>query len=346
MKTVTGQTFGRVASLMVDRTGKHEESFPPARPDPGTRGGSVRPAGVPGGYTWRPLEMSDVPAVFLLEAAAEAFDDGVVEVEFDDLEADWRRPDFDPQTMSLGVFSGGRLWAYAQLFQGRAEAVVHPDRRGRGLGEAVARWTWDATRAQGRDRVGQTVSENEHAAEALFQALGYEITHTSWILRKELDPDCDPLRVPVLPDGYSFREYDPGSDDREVFDVIDIAFDEWRGPGSESMGFDNWSASMLRSAGGRLVLLIEREGRMVGTAVCRDYGPDSEAWIDQIAVAKAHRGRGLGGALLEECFRRFATIGRHCCGVSTDSRSGALGLYENAGMAVDRTYRRWTKSGL
>jgi mycothiol synthase len=297
-----------------------------------------------GGYSWRPLRLVDLQAVFELERAGESFDDGVVEVDLSDLQADWRRPDFRPGRMSVGVFAGEVLVAYATVFLGRAEALVHPLHRGRGLGTALARWTWDVARAEGRDRVGQTVSENEHAAEELFRDLGYEPTHTSWILRMELGSGR--VAAPPLPVGYRFRPYRPGEDDRCLFALIDTAFAEWRGLTSESMGFENWIARTFGEADQRLVVVLEYGSEIVGVATCHDYGPEAEGWIEQVAVDRSHRGQGLGRALLAECFRRFAERGRLRCGISTDSRTGALSLYEHVGMTVARTYRRWTKSGL
>ena len=245
--------------------------------------------------------------------------------------------------MSVGVFSTGTLVAYAQVFLGRAEAMVHPGHRGKGIGSALVRWTWDVARAAGRTSVGQTISENEHAAEALFRAHGYEPTHTSWILRVELGPD--PPATPALPAGYRFRPYRFGADDREVFTLVDMAFDEWRGPSGGSMGFENWVVWALHGVDPGLIVLIESDGRAVGAALGRDYGPGTEGWIDQLAVDKAHRGLGLGRALLEESFRRCWELGRRQCGISTDSRTGALALYEHLGMSVRRSYRRWTKTG-
>lgn len=84
----------------------------------------------------------------------------------------------------------------------------------------------------------------------------------------------------------------------------------------------------------------------MGVAVGYDYESTAEDWVEQVAVAKGHRNRGLGRALLQECFRRFWEIGRRQCGVSTDSRTGALSLYEHAGMSVRRSYTHWMKTGL
>jgi mycothiol synthase len=301
--------------------------------------------GLPQGYTSRPLTVDDLAAVYDLEAAGETFDDGVVEVELSDLEGDWRRPDFDPAGMSVGLFQGDDLVAYATVFKGRAEALVHPDHRGRGMGSALMRWTWEAARADGRDRVGQTISENERTAETLLRAHEYGYGHTSWVLSVELADDKAPP-PPALPEGYRFHPFHAGIDDRDVFTVIDTAFEEWRGSTSESLGFENWVASSLHELKPGLIVLIVHGDRIVGVAIGCDYGPGSEGWIQQVAVEKAHRGQGLGRALLEESFRRLWDIGRRRCAVSTDSRTGALSLYEHVGMSVRRSYTRWMKQGL
>ena len=314
-----------------------------AAPEMGAVARSWALEALPPGYVSRPLTTGDVNALWELETAGEVFDDGVVEVDLSDVEAEWRQPDFDPAVMSMGVFWDDRLVAYAKVFQGRAEALVHPKHRGEGIGSALMRWTWEVARSEGRAHVGQTISNNETAAEALFRANGYEYGHTSWILRVELEAPPSPI---VLPAGYRFRPYRPGKDDREVFTLIDSAFDEWRGLSSESMGFENWVASTLYKVPAELVVLIESGSSIVGAAIGYDYGEDVEGWIEQVAVEKAHRAQGLGRALLQESFRRFWELGRRQCGVSTDSRTGALGLYEHVGMSVRRSYTRWMKQGL
>jgi mycothiol synthase len=295
------------------------------------------------GINWRSLTATDVHAVYELEAAGEAFDDGVVEVSESELEGDWSRPDFHPATMSMGAFRGPRLVAYALVFQGRAEALVHPEYRGLGLGPFLAEWTWTVARSEGRDRVGQTISDNEQSAQTLFVSLGYERGHTAWILRTSLAEDRP---APVLPEGYRFRPYLPGDDDPAIYRLIDEAFAEWRNADSESMGFENWAALYLRGLAPEAVVLLEQAGRLVGAVVGRDNEPDGEGWIEQVAVLREHRGRGLGRALLEESFRRYREAGRTRCAVSTDSRTGALGLYEHAGMSVVRSYTRWVKTRL
>jgi GNAT superfamily N-acetyltransferase len=296
---------------------------------------------VPEGLVARPMTQDDVPGIFIVVSECERAADGAAELAMSDVEADWRRPDFDPSTMSMGVFDGDELVATGEVFKGRAEVDVLPAYRGRGIGTALLRWTWDVARADGRDRVGQTISDAKTDAEALLRASGYEAGHCSWILRIDVEEEPPP---PPLPAGLTFRDYRPGLDDREVFDVIETAFDEW--PDREGHGFDNWVETALRREEVRpeLVPLVTDGERVVGVALNLDYGPANEGWVEQLAVEKAYRGLGVGRALLVETFRRFHRIGRRMCGVSTDSRTGALGLYEHVGMSVARSYTRWSKA--
>jgi mycothiol synthase len=295
--------------------------------------------GLPDDLVARALTWDDVDAIFRLERACEASDDGEAEIALSDVEAGWRRPAFDPATMSVGVFDADRLVAYAEVFQSRAEAAVAPAERGRGIGSALARWTWANARSSGRDRVGQTISDTEDAARALFESFGYERGHTSWILRIGID---DEPPAPLVPDGFTLRPYRSG-DEARMFDVIETAFSAWEG--REPNTFADWRAQFLDRDEVRpeLQVLAADGDRLVGVAINYDYAEDEEGWIQQLAVHPTHQGRGLGRAMLQESFRRFHAIGRRSCGLTTDSRTGALGLYEHVGMRVRKSYTHWEK---
>jgi mycothiol synthase len=294
---------------------------------------------LPAGLTERALGPHDLEVVFEVERASQRHD-RIQGVGLSDIRAAWRRPGFDPATMSVGVFEDGRLVGYAEVFNGRAEATVRPEHRGRGIGVWLARRTWDLARRGGSDSVGQSVSEHARDALALFDRLGYRVGHTSWVLRIEHTAEPGPA---VLPPGFRLEDFTPTVDDRAVFDVIDPAFNEW--PGRVSEGFENWREEVLRRDEVRpeLVVLITHGERRIGAAIGFDYGHDEEGWIQQIAVERAHRGRGLGRALLQECFRRFWRGGHAAVGLSTDSRTGALGVYLRVGMHVRATYLRMTR---
>jgi mycothiol synthase len=297
-------------------------------------------SGLPDGLTARPLAWDDVETVYRLEADSEASDDGDAELALSDVVAEWRQPTFDLATMSVGVFDADGLVAHADVIQTRAEAVVAPAYRGRGVGSALARWTWSVASAAGRNEVGQSVSDHNVAARNLFESLGYERRHTSWLLRIEMDQEP---ASPVIPDGVTLRDHRPGIDEPQIFDVIETAFSEWEG--REPYTFEDWHAKFFDREEVRpeLQVLAADGDRIVGVAINYDYAEDVEGWVQQLAVDEAYRGRGLGRALLQESFRRFYAIGRRTCGVSTDTRTGALGLYEHVGMRVRKSYTHWSK---
>lgn len=302
----------------------------------------MQPIHVPEPYTVRPATQEDLESTYRLVADAERHDEGHVEIALSDVAADWDRPAFDLETMSIMVWDGDDLAAAGEVFMGRAEANVAPAHRGRGIGSALLPWTWAVARADGRDSVGQTVPDKRTDAVALFRKHGYTVGHTAWALRIDLGEAAPP--APPLPEGLTFRDYRPGDDDLAVFTVIDTAFDGW--DNRESHGFDNWAAAFLQrdEVVPELVPLVVDGERIVGVALNYHYGLDDiEGWTQQLAVEEAYRGRGLARSLLQESFRRFHVVGYRQCGLSTDSRTGALGLYEHVGMSVRSSFTRYTK---
>jgi mycothiol synthase len=300
----------------------------------------IEPA-LPDGLRTRPIRPDDLAQAVEIAAACEMEDSGTVEIDPSDLETGWARPEFDLDTMSIAVLEDDRMLAFGEVFRGRSEVDVHPNARGRGIGSALMRWSWEVARSTGSATVGQTISDARRDAISLFLDHGYEISHSAWLLQTDLADSPSP----PLPDGFGFRDFAPGADEREVFDVIDTAFSAWEGRDSD--GFDNWRAQMLDRPEVRpdiLPLAVDASGAIVGVAIGYDYGAHQEGWVQQLAVADEHQGKGIGRALLGESFRRFREVGRTQCGLSTDSRTGALGLYERVGMHVRASYTRYTKT--
>jgi mycothiol synthase len=298
---------------------------------------------LPDGYRARTLTLDDAQAITDVVVATELDVDGTVEIDVTDVRGDWERPSFDLSTMSIGVERDGDLVAFAETYRGRSEVEVLPAHRGRGIGTALMRWTWDAARSQGRDAVHQIVSDGHETAIPLLRANGYEVGHVSWILRIALDHD---VPAPELPDGLAIRDWRPGEDDRAIWRVIEDAFSEWPGRDEETP-FEDWKATTADHDAVRpdTTPVVVDGDRIVGVAIGMDYSTDSsnEGWVQQLAVNAEYRRRGLGRALLQESFRRFRAMGWTQAGLSTDSRTGALSLYEHVGMHVDRSFTRWIK---
>jgi len=280
------------------------------------------------------LTPADAEAVTELVRACELEEGGIAERTLEDTLTVIGRPSFSLAESAIGVRDGDALVAYAAIPWSRtADAFVLPSHRGRGIGTSLLRWTWDAARALGYPAVGQSVHERAAGAIALLRAHGHELTYTSWILEIALDA---PPAAPVVPDGYALRSFVRGRDDRAAYQVIEDAFSEW--PGRDPEPYDDWLAETLRRPGfsAEQLLLAVRGEEVVGALVLVDDG--DEGYVDQLAVARAHRGRGLARALLEQAFAITRERGRPSCVLSTDTRTGALGLYEHVGMTPRGTY--------
>jgi GNAT superfamily N-acetyltransferase len=296
---------------------------------------------LPDGLTHRSPVPDDASGVYELYALCESIVQGEPDVELDDIVADWRRPSFDLAADAVLVLDGDRIVAEGELFMGRrAEVAVHPDARGRGIGTALLGWTQARARELGSSLVGQTTNDEERSAHDLFRANGYEPMWTSWILSYAIGSPPEP---PGLPEGYAFRPFVLGTDDREVYDVVERAFSEW--PDRDPYPYEDWRVRTVEMPGfdPTAQVVIVRDGRIVATANTADPAQGTEGWVHQLAVEREHRGQGLGRALLQQTFVDFHARGKSSVGLNTDSRTGALGLYEHVGMRVTRSYTHHAK---
>lgn len=286
------------------------------------------------------MARGDVDAVTALIAACEREDLGDVEIDADDVLVGFERPEFDPATDAIVVLRDRTLVAWAEVYKGRSEADVQPAHRGRGLGRALLRWTERRAAGLRSPRVRQIVPDGIPAA-SLLRDGGYQRSSTSWILQIAFE-DVPP-QAPAVPDGITIRAYAPGRDERAVYGVVEDAFNEWEG--REPTAFEEWRSSMVGhgSFAPALSPLAFDGNDLVGAALALDYRDSDEGWIQQLATRATHRRRGVARALLQTAFGAFYARGKVRSGLSTDSRTGALALYERLGMSVRRSYSSYEK---
>ena len=99
-------------------------------------------------------------------------------------------------------------------------------------------------------------------------------------------------------------------------------FGEWQATTTLRPGFEPW----------QLRVVVDPAGDVVAVALLQmseDCG-----FISRLATRKDQRGRGLAQALLADTFGVAREHGATRSELSTDSRTGALGLYEKVGMVV------------
>jgi mycothiol synthase len=294
---------------------------------------------LPAGLSARPGTAEDAEAIFGVIGACELADDGVVEADLDDVVVGFERAGFDPDRDLVLVLDGDQAVAWAELYRQRAEADVRPSHRGRGIGTALLGWIETRAQELGEPDVGQTKTDANTEARDLLLANGYEPTFTSWILRIPLEEPQDP---PEPVEGIAIRPY-RDDDARAVHEMVDAAFSEW--PGREPEAFEVWAPQVLAHAAFAPELSpVAFDGdELVGAAISYDFPDSDEGWVHQLATRATHRHRGIARALLQTAFGAFHERGRRVAGLSTDSRTGALGLYEKVGMRVERQYTRFAK---
>ena len=289
------------------------------------------------GLTARAATRADVAAITALIAAGEVADNGVAEVQLADVEHAFDLAD-DPAGVIV-VEAPEQLVAWATVADGRADAEVHPAWRGRGIGASLLAWSEARARASGTAWVRQVVTDSDAAARSLFEGAGYRIQHTSWVLQLRLE-DAPP--AVDLPPGMEIRPYRL-EDAEAAYRVVEDAFNEW--PDRQPTEFAGWAAHVIGhpAFAPELSRLAFDGDELVGVVLCMDYEGVEEGWVQQIATVAGHRHRGIGRALLQSVFAAYHAGGRRLVGLSTNSQSGALTLYERIGMRVRRSYTAWTK---
>ncbi len=286
---------------------------------------------LPAGLTRRPLTRADARIVFELIAAQELEDTGEVDIEEADLVSDWAVPSYDLTSSSVALFDGDRLIAYAELIRrDRADAAVHPSHRGRGIGTWLAHWLRALARARGSSVVGMPVPQGS-AGDRLLAAAGYRIRWTSWVLQL---PAGTTIAARELPPGYVVRSA-RASELRTAHDVLEDAFLEWSERERES--YDDFAGATFERPGyepWNLRVIVDPAGAVVGVALVFISVDTSTAYISRLAVRRDQRRRGIAQALLVDAFDQAREHGATSSELSTDSRTGALGLYEKVGMVT------------
>ena len=175
------------------------------------------------------------------------------------------------------------------------------------------------------DSISTFVADGDAEGARFFADRGYTLHHTAWILG--LDPET-PITGRVLPEGYAVRPFTE-ADAEATYRVITEAFGEWD---HKPHSFEVWRAATLErpNVDPSAFRVATYAGEVIGAATV--YDSFGEAWVAQLAVARAHRRRGVAQQLLAETYAAARERGVPNAGLSTDTRTGALDLYLRLGM--------------
>lgn len=308
---------------------------------------------LPEGYTMRPMREEDIPSVVDMINLCSIAMMGLPEFTLEEYRSDIEMPGIEWERDTRVVLApDGQIVGYQDVLPPKEPPVhplswgyVHPEHEGRGLGTALLGWGEQRARefiAQVPDELRvtlRTAALHGHSpTEALFEAFGLQPIRYAYRMVRELDA---PPPAPTWPDGITLRPFDPERDALALFHAKDEAWrDHW---GYQQESFERWRHRYIAVEDfDPSLFFVAMEGdEIAGLALCKpSRGEDPEmGWLNTLAVRRPWRRHGLGEALLLHTFNVFFERGQKRVGLGVDAGnpSGAVRLYERAGMAV--TYR-------
>jgi len=184
-----------------------------------------------------------------------------------------------------------------------------------------------------------TNAPNERAATLLTHE-GYAVVRRNWEMKIDL---AAAPPAPIWPEGLVARPFVRGQDERAVYETISEAFgDMW---GHLPRPYEDWRAHTVEHPDfdPALWAIVEEDGLPAAAICCYRFG--ERGHVRTLGVRRPWRQRGLGLALLQHAFGLFWARGVTAIdlGVDAESLTGAMRLYERAGMRVAREFLRWEK---
>jgi mycothiol synthase len=294
---------------------------------------------LPDGYAFRPLreeELDAVAAMMNAEALA-LFGEALVPGDF--VRVWWAHPLADRERDFVAVVDDRGELAGAFLLRADppfgevvASGVVDLAHHGRGIGGAVVRETERRTARWPEARVLRHASLDLEPVSRFFAGQGFRLGRRFLTMAITFD---GPPPSPEPVSGIRVASYRPDIDARPVFELMSVAFRDHWGDSEETWerwisithGRDEYDPSLWR---------IAWEGdRVAGglVAVVRPRGP-AVGIVEELAVGREFRRRGIGELLLRTVFAEFHRRGLAGAelGVDADSLTGATRLYERVGM--------------
>ena len=321
---------------------------------------------LPEGFTARGANMNDVePALVLFNRWSHSV---IGRDEITDAQAirnEWASPNFNPAEDICLVFApNGQMAGYTEVWTTVKPAVhpwmwgrVDPDYEDLGIGSWMMDWAEKRalralSDAPAELRFAPRVGTYREAAKPkkLFEEMGYRRIRSSYHMLIEMDA---PVPEPIWAEGIALRPFNPEIDAEAVYRAETDSFRDHFGfveqPFEE--GFQRFKHFVLGAQDFDPTLLFIAEdvssGEIAGINICRPHSYDDSdmGWVGTLGVRRQWRKRGIGLALLRHSFNEFYRRGKRKVGLGVDAQNltGALRLYESAGMHVQQAFDQYEK---
>jgi mycothiol synthase len=278
------------------------------------------------------------------------------------LRTDWKSPGFDPAEDIRLVFApNGRLVGYIEVWT-TVKPPVHPWIWGRvdpkyedkGIGTWMLQWAEERA-LRVLPTLPQELRLAPHVAtyreaekpKKLFEDMGYRHVRSSYHMLIEMDA---PVSMPEFPEGITVRTYNPGTDTEAVYSAQRDSFSDHFGyveqPFEDGLkAFKHFWES--ESSDPTLLFLALDGDEIAGISLCLLQSDDDPGtgWVSTLGVRRPWRKRGIAHALLHHSFNELYQRGKRRVGLGVDAQNltGALRLYESAGMQVHQAFDEYEK---
>jgi mycothiol synthase len=319
---------------------------------------------LPEGFTARGANMSDIESSIALINRWSRWVIGRDEsASVEDVRTEWTAPGFDPAEDIRLVFApNGEMVGYIEVWT-TAKPPVHPGIWGRvdpayeniGIGTWMMQWAearalrvLPALSSELRFAPRLGIWRQAEQSKKFFKDFGYQHIRSSYHMLIEMDA---PVPEPDFPEGITLRTFRPGTDAEAVYRTDTEAFRDHFGfvelPFEE--GFQRFKHFMIdvETFDPSLWFLAMDGDEIAGVNLCRpeSYDDPDMGWVGSLGVRRPWRKRGIGLALLRHSFNEFYKRGKRRVGLGVDAQNltGALRLYESAGMHVHHAFDQYEK---
>jgi len=318
-----------------------------------------------GDITIRPATLDDIAHLTSITQVSDILENGQTTTTEDEVRDELTSPGFDIQNSVRLAFTPDGLCVgfgivYDLLIHVRPnlDGFVHPEYRGLGLGTALLGWQIDRARVN-LDRIPPEAkftilngveSTNDSGAQ-LLRDHGFTTDRCGYSMQIDFTPGQRPP-TPVWPEGAklvtlkehgdletfvrgwyeSFRDH-RGWMERKWEDIME----RWTHMTARDRRFnpEHWWA-----------VFIDGELAAVNISQAEGHEREDVAYVMVLGTMRDFRKRGLAMALLHHAFNVFYDLGKSGVnlGVDGSSLTGAVRLYENAGMHIHKRYDHYERT--
>ena len=318
---------------------------------------------LPEGFTARGANMNDVePAIELINRWSRSALGRDESANAEAVLTEWKSPGFDPEQDIRLVFApNGQMAGYIEVWTTSKPPVhpwiwgrVNPDYENLGIGTWMMQWAEQralralpAVPAELRfaPRVG--IWRESEKSKKLFDDFGYRQVRSSYHMLIDMDA---PVPEPEFPEGITLRTYNLETDAEAIYRAVEDSFRDHYGFVEEPIeeGLKRFKHFWIHEGFDPTLLFIAMDGdEIAGINLCRPHAFDDPdvGWVGTLGVRRPWRKRGLGLALLRHSFNEFYRRGKRKVGLGVDAQNltGALHLYESAGMHVHHAFDHYEK---